>query len=500
MEMKRQISKIGIGGIASIGVIILLMLWFGNVYLNQKRKLHAELRDLFIEAMLDEKKQQKDIQIQKGSYDPQRSPNDISGEEKHAWCDQIYLTMHDPNRHLLDSLFQAILQKKNIEVKTAIRYIGSGKVINSSTDSLFYKNATLLNPVVYRIDENEEKNITLQAYVDVPIRIVLERIGWFWVISFVILILLAGGCGIYFNTLKEYIEKIIKSLNESEALVVQLKTELNELQAKKLETERISKQQSELIERKQCELTQLQASKQEMEQVSQQQAGAIEEKQAELTELQTKLQNVEQISKQQSESIERKLRELAALQADKRKMEQVSKQQAGVIDKKQAELTELQAKLQNVERINKQQLEMIEKKEAELLVSQNKIKSLFPKQKIDWIILPCGVLFDEKHGVVRIENGKTIRLKNNPLKLFGCFIKAEDYKLMFEDICTDVLERPIKNGLSDSDREIISTTVGRLRKSLKPFPCIEIKSHRKVGYQMVFSNYQNDTTLTGKSD
>ena len=71
---------------------------------------------------------------------------------------------------------------------------------------------------------------------------------------------------------------------------------------------------------------------------------------------------------------------------------------------------------------------------------------------------------------------------------------------MFEDICTDVLERPIKNGLSDSDREIISTTVGRLRKSLKPFPCIEIKSHRKVGYQMVFSNYQNDTTLAGKSD
>lgn len=158
MEMKRQISKIGIGGIASIGVIILLMLWFGNVYLNQKRKLHAELRDLFIEAMLDEKKQQKDFQIQKRNYNPQRSPNNIPGEEKHAWCDQIYLTMHDPNRHLLDSLFQAILQKENIEVKTAIRYIGSGKVINSSTDSLFYKNATLLNPVVYRIDENEEKN------------------------------------------------------------------------------------------------------------------------------------------------------------------------------------------------------------------------------------------------------------------------------------------------------------------------------------------------------
>ena len=77
MEMKRQISKIGIGGIASIGVIILLMLWFGNVYLNQKRKLYAELRDLFIEAMLDEKKQQKDIQIQKRNYNPQRSPNDI---------------------------------------------------------------------------------------------------------------------------------------------------------------------------------------------------------------------------------------------------------------------------------------------------------------------------------------------------------------------------------------------------------------------------------------
>lgn len=388
MERKRQICKIGIGGILSVGVIILLMLWFGNVYLNQEKKLHAELRELFTGAMQDEKEQHKDFQNQKRNYDPQRSPNDISGEEKHARYDQIYLTMHDPNRHLLDSLFKVILQKKNIEAKTAIRYIGNGEVINTSTDNLFYKNATLLNPIVYRIDENEEKNITLQAYVDVPIRMVLRRIGWFWVISFVILIILAGGCGIYFNKLKEYIEKIIKSLKESEALVVQQKIELNELQAKKRETERI----------------------------------------------------------------------------------------------------------------NKQQLEMIEKKQAELLVSQNKIKSLFPKQKIDWIILPCGVLFDEKHGVIRLENGKPVSLKNTPLKLFCCFIKAEDYKLMSKDICTDVLKRPVENVLSDSDRETVSTTVGRLRKFLKPFPCIKIESDRKVGYQMTFSNYQNDTTLPGKSD
>lgn len=444
MEMKREIRKIGIGGITSVGVIILLMLWFGNVYLNQKKKLHAELRELFTEAMQDEKEQQKDFQNQKGSYDPQRSPNNISGEEKYAWYDQIYLTMHDPNRHLLDSLFQAILQKKDIEAKAAIRYIGDGKVINTSTDSLFYKNATPLNPIVYRINENEEKNITLQAYVDVPIRMVLRRIGWFWVISFVVMIILVGGCGIYFNKLKEYIEKIIKSLKESEALVVQQKIELNELQVKKRETEQISKQQAELIERKQCELTEL--------------------------------------------------------QADKQKMEQVSQQQAGVIDEKQAELTELQTRLRDIERINKQQLEMIEKKQAELLVSQNKLKSLFPKQKIDWIILPCGVLFDEKHGVIRLENGKPVLLKNTPLKLFCCFIKAEDHKLLFEDICTDVLKRPVKKGLSDSDREAVSTIVGRLRNFLKPFPCIKIESDRKVGYKMTFSNYQNDTTLPGKSD
>ena len=68
-------------------------------------------------------------------------------------------------RQLLHSLFRDILQKEHIEVETAIRCIRNGRVINSSTDSLFYKKASSLKPIVYRIDENKERNITLQAYV-----------------------------------------------------------------------------------------------------------------------------------------------------------------------------------------------------------------------------------------------------------------------------------------------------------------------------------------------
>ena len=388
--MKRRICKIGTGEVISVGIIILLVFRFVSVYLNQEEKLHSELFMLFTEVVQEEKEQQ--IGKQKRHYDPQNSPNDIPGEEKHTWCVQDYLTKYDSSRYLLDSLFRDILQKEHIEVETAIRCIRNGKVINSSTDSLFYKKASSLKPIVYRIDENKERNITLQAYVDVPVQTVLGQIGWFWVLSYSFFIILICYCGFYFENIKKKIEKIIRLL-------------------------RTSRQTSyELIEQQKLKLTELQTQKQK---------------------------------------------------------------------------TEL---------ISKQQAELIEQKQAELFALQNEIIPLKPEQKKVWIALPYGFFFAEKEGILRNDKGVDICLKNNPLRLFLAFVNAEDYKLSYEDICVNVLARPIKNGADQSDRENVSTAIYRLKKCLKPFPCIQIKVLRDFGYQIVFSNYQNDTTQPGKSD
>ena len=388
--MKRRICKIGTGEVISVGIIILLVFRFVSVYLNQEEKLHSELFMLFTEVVQEEKEQQ--IGKQKRHYDPQNSPNDIPGEEKHTWCVQDYLTKYDSSRYLLDSLFRDILQKEHIEVETAIRCIRNGKVINSSTDSLFYKKASSLKPIVYRIDENKERNITLQAYVDVPVQTVLGQIGWFWVLSYSFFIILICYCGFYFENIKKKIEKIIRLL-------------------------RTSRQTSyELIEQQKIKLTELQTQKQK---------------------------------------------------------------------------TEL---------ISKQQAELIEQKQAELFALQNEIIPLKPEQKKVWIALPYGFFFAEKEGILRNDKGVDICLKNNPLRLFLAFVNAEDYKLSYEDICVNVLARPIKNGADQSDRENVSTAIYRLKKCLKAFPCIQIKVLRDFGYQIVFSNYQNDTTQPGKSD
>lgn len=388
--MKRRICKIGTGEVISVGIIILLVFRFASVYLNQEEKLHSELFMLFTEVVQEEKEQQ--IGKQKRHYDPQNSPNDIPGEEKHSWCVQDYLTKYDSSRHLLHSLFRDILQKEHIEVETAIRCIRNGRVINSSTDSLFYKKASSLKPIVYRIDENKERNITLQAYVDVPVQTVLGQIGWFWVLSYSFFIILICYCGFYFENIKKKIGKIIRLLRTSRQTSYEL----------------------------------------------------IEQQKIKLTELQTLKQKTELISKQQAESIEQK--------------------------------------------------------QAELFALQNEIIPLKPEQKKVWIALPYGFFFAEKEGILRNDKGVDICLKNNPLRLFLAFVNAEDYKLSYEDICVNVLARPIKNGADQSDRENVSTAIYRLKKCLKPFPCIQIKALRDFGYQIVFSNYQNDTTQPGKSD
>lgn len=261
---------------------------------------------------------------------------------KKEWLDQSALTFCDPSRHVLDSIFRAMLKERGIKAEIAIRCIGTGKVIDTSADSSLYKEVNLLESIVNKIDYNKENNITLQAYATISSWTKLNRMKWSLVLFLLFLILAMSILG--------YFQKLFKK----------------------------------------------------------------------------------------------------------------------------ALLT------------SKEQAMLIKQKESELLKLQNDIISFNTTKKVAWKSLPCDLSFNEKHGELRYKEQQPVCLTGNSLKLFRCFIKTEDYRVTYEDICTDALRRCIKNVVEKSDRESASTAIRRLKDQLEPFPSIEIISIKSIGYQMVF--------------
>lgn len=181
------------------GIICLTVLsfsWLCLIFAEQQKGLYTESYLLFKHTVQNEKEQQ--IERQFVHYDHKESYNDISFDEKEEWCIQDYLTWRDPNRTLLDSLFQVSLITKDIKAQSAIRYIHNGDTINTCPDSLFYKEAHALPPIIYRKDTNKDNNITLQAYVKLPFTTVLTRSPLIIPVFCLWLISLAGIIGVYY--------------------------------------------------------------------------------------------------------------------------------------------------------------------------------------------------------------------------------------------------------------------------------------------------------------
>lgn len=446
MKIIIKFSKTLVIGFVFIVIIVLLVLWFMDIYRSQKEKLHSEAFIFFTEAMQKEKKQR--ITVRKKYYDSQKSLNDFSEEEKNAWFYQDYLADKDSNRYVLDSLFHQILLEHNIQAETAIRCIRNGKSFDSSTDSTLYEEAKFLGPIVCKKDKNAEKDITLLAYVNIPARTVLSRMGWFLTIPFGLLILV--------GLVWVYLRKQAESFNRQQA-------------------ELIKQKEAELLELKEAESLKLQQA----ESVNRQQADLIKRKETELLEL----KETESLKLYQAESVNRQLAEL--------------------IERKETELLKLKEagslKLKEAESVNRQQAELIEQKEAEILKLRNK-RTFFMLKKNPWIALPCDFYFHKQQRILRFQENLSISLKGNSSKLFKCFIEAENYKLTHKDICVHVLGRSVESKVCKSDQDCVAMAISRLRENLRVFPCIKIESDWGTGYQMTFSNYQNDTTQPDKSD
>lgn len=174
----------------------LFFCWLWTVFKDQQKRLYSDSGIIFKQSIQNEKKQCIDRTF--SFYNSKLSPDDIQREEKKEWCDQDYLTYRNPNRSILDSLFQISLIEKGIQAQSAIRYIYNGDTINTCPDSLFYSEAYALPPMIYRIDTNKDNNITLQAYVKLPFMTVLTRSPLIIPVFCLWLISLAGILGVYY--------------------------------------------------------------------------------------------------------------------------------------------------------------------------------------------------------------------------------------------------------------------------------------------------------------
>ena len=327
-----------------VGLTFLFGWWFWSIFQIQQNKLCTESSLIFAEVIQKE----KTLRIEQvwGNYDPQKSPNKISGVEKQEWCDQDFLFYSDSTRTLLDSLFHATLLERNIKAETAIRCVWENRVIETSSDSAFYKEALPLKLFTYRLNENPDNNIKLQAYIKFPF-------GTIWQHSYLLWIILGLGV-LALSTIIDGYRFWYKKMHEIAKLELQLQ-----------------QQQQELLE----------------------------------------------------------------------KEKHLSFPESGIQDK-----------------------------------------------TIRWIELSGSLFFNEEHGDLYYKNEENIRLTDNSLKLFCLFIKAEQRKLTYENICLHVLSRSIKNGLSKTDRDATSNTVRHLRTHLKPIHVIGIESIRGIGYQMIISD------------
>lgn len=267
--MKIKLNRKQVNLIICLIILFVFGFWFLNVYEDRKKDLYSDVFIFFTEAMQKDINQNLDRQM--GYYDTNLSPSNISEDEINKWLDQSYVTLCDSSRHVLDSIYRAILKENDIWVKSAIRYIGEGKVINTSADSSIYKESNLLPPITYRIDDNAEKNITLQAYVDISSWMILSRMGWFLLIWFLFLIM-AGVGGWYSQRMMNYAKLRMSKLfnllrvahNDSVQKAEEIKrketefVKFQEINSQKLQqAESTNQEQLELIKQKEAEIAEL---------------------------------------------------------------------------------------------------------------------------------------------------------------------------------------------------------------------------------------------------
>lgn len=175
--------------VISLFITLLCFYWLKADFSSQRKKLIFTASHSFLKAIDAEKAiKLEEVKLHE-FYSSDLSPDKIPSSEKKNWCDQSFFIKHDSTRHTLDRLFRVELAKQDLSVQVAIKCLIEGKTVYSNPDNLFYQQATVLPPVVYRLNEKPEGRCELQGYVKLPLLVVLKQmhfggiILFFWILS-----------------------------------------------------------------------------------------------------------------------------------------------------------------------------------------------------------------------------------------------------------------------------------------------------------------------------
>lgn len=88
------------------------------------------------------------------------------------WATQTILTMEDSCRHRLDSIFCEEIKKQGLNLTSSISCTYNGKATNN-IETKVAKGIKIIHEVIYRKDYKKENDITLRAYVYIPLHVLI---------------------------------------------------------------------------------------------------------------------------------------------------------------------------------------------------------------------------------------------------------------------------------------------------------------------------------------
>ncbi|MBR5296431.1 MAG: hypothetical protein IKU29_01010 [Parabacteroides sp.] len=218
--MKRQIQSIFI---FLLIIITAFCLWAGKrAYISQQEQAQEKAATILKQSIQLERDKYIGNTVY-SHYNPSESKSpDISWIEKEAWVYQRSLSNKDPNRVHLDSIFNAELQRQNIQGKGAIYFSQSGKTVCTASDTLFKEKAVLVDRLTFRLDHNPDNLCIIEGYVKFPTGWLLAKtkaipyILFAWVLS---IFLSIGGYRYWIHTEKKKMTELEKRKTESEGWI-----------------------------------------------------------------------------------------------------------------------------------------------------------------------------------------------------------------------------------------------------------------------------------------
>lgn len=159
--------SIKIIGLIIIYILFMLVIVSYSIVKN-KRDIRDKSNIAFISAI--EKERESFITNFNIRYNHEYSPDSVSVSEKIDWTLQAYLIMKDSCRYKLDSIFRKEIINHGLNLRSSISYTYNGKTTNSIKREII-EGTKIIHEKIYRKDYKKENDITLRAYVYLPLHV-----------------------------------------------------------------------------------------------------------------------------------------------------------------------------------------------------------------------------------------------------------------------------------------------------------------------------------------